>query len=42
MNIPVGEAMLNRVVDPLGNPIDGAGEIKSTGTRPVERIAWGM
>ena len=42
MNIPVGEAMLGRVVDPLGNPIDGAGEIKSTGTRPVERIAPGV
>jgi len=42
MNIPVGEAMLGRVVDPLGKPIDGAGEIKTTSTRPVERIAPGV
>ncbi len=42
MNIPVGEKMLGRVVDPLGKPIDGAGEIQSTGTRPVERIAPGV
>ena len=42
MNIPVGENMLGRVVDPLGNPIDGAGEIKASGTRPVERIAPGV
>ena len=42
MSIPVGENMLGRVVDPLGNPIDGAGEIQTTGTRPVERIAPGV
>ena len=42
MSIPVGENMLGRVVDPLGNPIDGAGEIKASGTRPVERIAPGV
>ena len=42
MSIPVGEKMLGRVLDPLGNPIDGAGEIQSTGTRPVERIAPGV
>ncbi len=42
MSVPVGEKMLGRVVDPLGNPIDGAGAIESTGTRPVERIAPGV
>ena len=42
MNIPVGENMLGRVVDPLGNAIDGAGPIQTTNTRPVERIAPGV
>ncbi|MGA0241398.1 MAG: F0F1 ATP synthase subunit alpha [Candidatus Marinamargulisbacteria bacterium] len=42
MNIPVGDAMLGRVVDPLGQPIDGAGPIQTTNTRPVERIAPGV
>jgi F-type H+-transporting ATPase subunit alpha len=42
MSIPVGENMLGRVVDPLGNPIDGAGPIATTNTRPVERIAPGV
>lgn len=39
MEIPVGEALLGRVVNPLGQPIDGKGEIKSTSTRPIEVIA---
>ena len=34
MSIPVGENMLGRVVDPLGNPIDGAGPIQTSSTRP--------
>ena len=42
MDIPVGEAMLGRVVDPLGNPLDGIGPIESTGRRPIERIAPGV
>ncbi len=42
MSIPVGENMLGRVVDPLGNPIDGAGPIQTSSTRPVERIAPGV
>ena len=42
MSIPVGENMLGRVVDPLGNAIDGAGPIQTTNTRPVERIAPGV
>src|SRR3954470_24125889 len=37
--VPVGEALLGRVVDALGNPIDGKGPIATTKTRPVERIA---
>ena len=42
VEVPVGEALLGRVVDPLGRPIDGKGEIKATRTRPVERIAPGV
>jgi F-type H+/Na+-transporting ATPase subunit alpha len=37
--VPVGEALLGRVVDALGNPIDGKGPINATNRRPVERIA---
>jgi F-type H+-transporting ATPase subunit alpha len=42
VEVPVGEALLGRVVDPLGRPLDGKGEIKATRTRPVERIAPGV
>ena len=42
VEVPVGEALLGRVVDPLGRPLDGKGEIKATQTRPVERIAPGV
>jgi F-type H+-transporting ATPase subunit alpha len=37
--VPVGDALLGRVVDALGNPIDGKGPIATSKTRPVERIA---
>ncbi len=37
--VPVGEALIGRVLDPLGNPLDGKGPINSSETRPVERIA---
>jgi F-type H+-transporting ATPase subunit alpha len=37
--VPVGEALLGRVVDPLGKPLDGKGPIGASETRPVERIA---
>ncbi|MEX1254965.1 MAG: F0F1 ATP synthase subunit alpha [Dehalococcoidia bacterium] len=37
--VPVGDALIGRVVDPLGNPIDGKGPISTDKTRPVERIA---
>jgi F-type H+-transporting ATPase subunit alpha len=42
IEVPVGDAIIGRVVDPLGNPIDGKGPIKSTRTRPIERIAPGV
>ena len=37
--VPVGEALIGRVVDALGNPLDGKGPINTDKTRPVERIA---
>jgi F-type H+-transporting ATPase subunit alpha len=37
--VPVGEALIGRVVDPLGRPQDGKGDIKSDNTRPIERVA---
>ena len=40
--IPVGEGLLGRVVDPLGNPIDGKGPIESSDTRLIETIAPGI
>ena len=42
MEVPVGDALLGRVVDPLGRPIDGLGEIKTDKTRPIERKAPGV
>ncbi|PWW23111.1 ATP synthase F1 subcomplex alpha subunit [Geodermatophilus normandii] len=36
LSVPVGDGYLGRVVDPLGNPIDGAGEIATTGRRALE------
>ena len=41
-SVPVGDAMIGRVVNALGEPIDGKGPIASTGFRPVERIAPGV
>ena len=40
--MPVGKALLGRVVDTLGNPIDGKGPIAATTTYPVEKIAPGI
>ncbi|MFC1873779.1 F0F1 ATP synthase subunit alpha [Chloroflexota bacterium] len=37
--VPVGDALIGRVVDPLGRPLDGKGAVSSKKTRPVERIA---
>ena len=42
MEVPVGDALLGRVVDSLGRPIDGLGEIKTDKTRPIERKAPGV
>ena len=42
MEVPVGENLLGRVVNSLGQPIDGLGEIKTTRTRPIEVIAPGV
>ncbi len=42
MSVPVGEAMVGRVVDALGNPIDGKGPIDTRHTLAVERIAPGV
>ena len=39
VSVPVGRGMLGRVVDPLGNPIDGKGIIRSTSRRPIETPA---
>jgi len=37
--VPVGEALIGRVVDPLGRPIDGKGPVKTTSMRAIERVA---
>ncbi len=42
VSVPVGEAMLGRVVNPLGQPIDGKGSILTTETRPIESPAPGI
>jgi F-type H+-transporting ATPase subunit alpha len=42
MEVPVGEAMIGRVVNSLGQPVDGNGPIKTTNTRPIEVKAPGV
>ena len=42
VDVPVGEALIGRVVNPLGIPIDGKGEIKTSKRRPVEFLAPGV
>jgi F-type H+/Na+-transporting ATPase subunit alpha len=42
LQVPVGEALLGRVVDPLGQPLDGKGPIAATQFRPVEYLAPGV
>ncbi len=42
LEVPVGEALLGRVVDALGNPIDGKGDINTSETSPIEKIAPGV
>jgi len=42
LEVPVGPGLLGRVVDSLGNPIDGKGSIEAAGTSPIEKIAPGV
>jgi F-type H+-transporting ATPase subunit alpha len=42
LEVPVGDALLGRMVDPLGNPLDGKGDIDFEGRRPAELIAPGV
>ncbi|MGH8568029.1 MAG: F0F1 ATP synthase subunit alpha, partial [Gammaproteobacteria bacterium] len=42
LEVPVGDALLGRVVDALGNPVDGKGPVKATATSPIEKIAPGV
>jgi F-type H+/Na+-transporting ATPase subunit alpha len=42
LEVPVGEGLLGRVVDALGNPIDGKGPINATRQAPIERVAPGV
>jgi F-type H+/Na+-transporting ATPase subunit alpha len=42
LSVPVGDAVLGRVLDPLGNPIDGKGPLVCTESRPVETMAPGV
>ena len=42
VEVPVGSAMIGRVVNALGQPVDGKGVIKAEGTRPVENVAPGV
>ena len=42
LEVPVGEELLGRVVDPLGRPLDGGPAIKAKQTDPVEREAIGV
>jgi len=42
LQIPAGEGMMGRIVDPLGAPLDGKGEIKAEDSRVIERVAPGV
>ena len=42
LSVPVGNAVLGRVLDPLGNPLDGKGPVATTELRPVEFLAPGV
>jgi F-type H+-transporting ATPase subunit alpha len=42
LDVPVGEALLGRVVDALGRPVDGKGPIEAQGRSPIEKIAPGV
>ncbi|MCR9296188.1 MAG: F0F1 ATP synthase subunit alpha [bacterium] len=42
LSVPVGDGVIGRVLDPLGNPLDGKGPVESSEQRPVEVIATGV
>jgi F-type H+-transporting ATPase subunit alpha len=42
LEVPIGRGLLGRVVDSLGNPIDGKGPIDAEGTAPIEKVAPGV
>ncbi|MCU7804991.1 MAG: F0F1 ATP synthase subunit alpha [Candidatus Thiodiazotropha sp. (ex Lucinoma annulata)] len=42
LEVPVGESLLGRVVDSLGNPLDGKGDIVAEATSPIEKVAPGV
>ena len=42
LEVPVGEGLLGRVVDSLGNPIDGKGSIEAAASAPIEKVAPGV
>lgn len=42
IEVPAGEALLGRIVDPLGQPIDGSGPVATSETRPIEVVAPGI
>ena len=42
LEVPVGEGLLGRVVNALGQPIDGKGPVKASGTAPIEKVAPGV
>src|ERR671915_1746856 len=42
LEIPTGDELLGRIVDPLGNPLDGKGDVNASGTRPAEFKAPGV
>ena len=42
LSVPAGDAVVGRVLDPLGNPLDGKGPVQTDTTRPVEIIATGV
>ena len=42
LEVPVGKELVGRVVDALGNPIDGLGDLKAKETYPIERVATGV
>lgn len=42
LSVPAGDAVIGRVLDPLGNPLDGKGPVQTSVTRPVEIIATGV